>query len=123
MDAGSRFIVVPPGAGRRSGDVEFLALSDDTPRLVVCTILVDPWSSGVAPHTHPDEDDAFYVLEGAVTFHTAEGPVVAPTGTFVLATPGVEHGFHNHAGEPARLLNIHSPAGFDLRLLGARGEL
>jgi mannose-6-phosphate isomerase-like protein (cupin superfamily) len=123
MGAAGRLIVIPPGGGRRSGDVEFLATSNDTPRLVVCTILLDPWSSGVPTHVHVDEDDAFYVLEGAVTFQGEDGAVVVSAGGFVLAPAGVEHGFHNHTGETVRLLNIHSPAGFDLRFLGERGEL
>jgi quercetin dioxygenase-like cupin family protein len=115
-----RLLVVRPGAGKRSGDVEFLATSDDTPRLNVCTILIDPWSKGVPPHEHAGEDDAFYVLEGEVTFDGDDGAFVAAAGTFVLARPGVAHGFHNHTGAYARLLNIHAPAGFDVRFLADR---
>ena len=115
-----RLIVRQPGEGVRSGDVVFLATSDDTPRLNVCTILLDPHSKGVPAHVHEGEDDAFYVLEGELTFEGAEGPVTAPAGTFVLAPPGVLHGFHNRTGEPVRLLNIHAPAGFDRRFLADR---
>src|SRR5919206_751292 len=102
-------IVVQPGQGRRSGDVEFLATSDDTPRLVVCTILLDPWSRGVEAHVHQDEDDAFYVLEGELTFEGRGGAVRAPAGSFVLAPAGVEHGLRNETGEPVRILKIHAP--------------
>jgi mannose-6-phosphate isomerase-like protein (cupin superfamily) len=122
MQRNDGLIVVPRGTGRRSGDIEFLAMTEDTQRLTICTILIDPWSSGVAIHTHAGEDDAFYVLEGELTFVGADGPVTAPAGTFVLAPEGVEHGFHNRTGEPARLLNIHSPTGFDRRILASRGE-
>jgi quercetin dioxygenase-like cupin family protein len=121
MQRQERLIVVSPGQGRRSGDVEFLATSDDTPRLNVSTILIDPFSRGVPPHRHAEEDDAFYVLEGEITFVGADGePIAAPAGTFVLAPPGVEHGFHNRTGEPVLLLNIHAPAGFDRRFLADR---
>jgi quercetin dioxygenase-like cupin family protein len=120
-DSTDRLLVVPPGAGTRSGDVEFLATSDDTPRLNVCTILVDPWSTGVPLHEHAGEDDACYVLEGEVTFDGDGEAFVASAGTFVLARPGVVHGFHNHTGAYARLLNIHAPAGFDVRFLADRG--
>jgi len=101
-----RLVVTPPGGGRRSGDVEFLATSDHTPRRTVCTILLDPWSTGVPSHRHDGEDDAFYVLEGALTFEGDGESVVATAGTFVLAPPGVLHGFHNHTGNAVRLLNI-----------------
>jgi mannose-6-phosphate isomerase-like protein (cupin superfamily) len=109
-------VVVRPGQGTISGDVEFLATSDDTPRLNVSTILIDPWSKGVPVHQHADEDDAFYVLEGQLTFVRDDGEVTVPAGTFVLARPGVSHGFHNRTAEPVRLLNIHAPAGFDRRI-------
>jgi mannose-6-phosphate isomerase-like protein (cupin superfamily) len=35
---------------------------------------------------------------------------------FVLAPPGVEHGFRNEQDRPARMLNIHAPAEFDRRI-------
>jgi len=120
MNRPDRLIVVTPGTGVVSGDVEFLATTDDTPRLNVSTILIDPWSTGVDVHQHADEDDAFYVLEGELTFVGDDGPVTAPAGTFVLARPGVNHGFHNRTGEPVRLLNIHTPGGFDRRFLANR---
>jgi mannose-6-phosphate isomerase-like protein (cupin superfamily) len=34
----------------------------------------------------------------------------------VLVPPGVEHTFENRTDTPVRMLNIHAPAGFDLRL-------
>ncbi len=41
----------------------------------------------------------------------------ARAGTFVLVPPGVKHTFRNALDQPTRALNIHAPAGFDLRLL------
>jgi quercetin dioxygenase-like cupin family protein len=117
-----RLIVVPPGGGLRSGDVEFLATSDDTPRLTVCTILLDPYSKGVPAHVHAGEDDAFYVLEGELTVDGGGGPITAPAGTFVLAPAGVRHAFDNRTDKPVRLLNIHAPAGFDRRFLAERDQ-
>jgi mannose-6-phosphate isomerase-like protein (cupin superfamily) len=31
----------------------------------------------------------------------------------VLAPAGIEHGFRNEGDEPARMLNVHAPGGFD----------
>ena len=67
-------------------------------------------------HVHHDEDDAFYILEGELTFEVAGETVKAPAGTFVLVPPGVEHGFRNDGTDPVRILNIHAPAGFDRRI-------
>ena len=41
------------------------------------------------------EDDAFYILEGEMTFFFGDEEVAAPPGTFVLVPPGVAHGFRN----------------------------
>ena len=108
-------IVVRPGEGARVGNVEFLARTADTPRFT-CGIIDFAAGREVEPHAHVDEDDAFYVLEGELTFTVAGEDVSAPAGTFVLVPPGVEHGFRNDGGGAARILNIHAPAGFDRRI-------
>ena len=111
-------VVVLPGSGRRTGNVEFLALSDHTPRFNASVITMAPGKHGPPSHTHDEEDDAFYILDGELVFLLDEGEVAAPEGTFVLVPPGVEHTFLNSLDRPTRVLNIHAPAGFDKRLLG-----
>ena len=112
---GMRAIVVAPGAGRRVGNVEFLARTADTPRFTFGIIDFAPGRE-LEPHVHDDEDDAFYILEGELTFVVDGETVPAPPGTFVLVPPGVEHGFRNDGTGPVRMLNIHAPAGFDRRI-------
>ncbi len=109
-------IVVRPGEGRRVGNVEFLARSADTPRFNLSVITMQPRREGPEMHAHADEDDAFYVLEGELTFLLEEGDVVGGPGTFVLLPPGVRHTFANRGDVVARCVNVHAPAGFDLRL-------
>jgi mannose-6-phosphate isomerase-like protein (cupin superfamily) len=111
-------VVIRPGEGVRFGNVEFLGLSDHSPRVNVSVITMAPNADGPEAHVHADEDDAFYVLDGELTFLLDEGDVAAPTGTFVLVPPGVHHTFRNALDRPTRVLNIHAPAGFDRRLLG-----
>jgi mannose-6-phosphate isomerase-like protein (cupin superfamily) len=67
-------------------------------------------------HEHEDEDDAFYVLDGELTFFVEDEEVAAGPGTFVLVPPGVRHTFANRTDGIVRMLNVHAPAGFDLRL-------
>ena len=98
--------------------MEFLALSEHTPRFNASIITMAPGRHGPEVHVHEDEDDAFYVLDGQLTFFLGDDEVAAPAGTFVLVPPGVMHTFANRTEEPVRILNIHAPAGFDLRLLG-----
>jgi mannose-6-phosphate isomerase-like protein (cupin superfamily) len=111
-------IVVRPGEGTRTGNVEFLALSEDTPRFNLSIITMAPGRHGPDAHVHDDEDDAFYVLDDELTFLLGDEELAAPAGTFVLIPPGVRHTFANRTDRPVRILNIHAPAGFDRRLLG-----
>ena len=110
-------IVVLPGAGRRVGNVEFLALSADTARFTLSIITMAPRRKGPEAHVHDDEDDAFYVLDGELAFVIGDDEIRAPAGTFVLVPPGVVHTFVNRTSRAVRILNIHAPAGFDRRLL------
>jgi mannose-6-phosphate isomerase-like protein (cupin superfamily) len=110
-------VVVVPGAGRHLGNVEFLALSEHTPRFNLSIITMPPGKHGPPAHVHADEDDSFFVLDGEMTFVLGDEEVVAAAETFVLVPPGVLHTFVNHTAEPVRMLNIHAPAGFDRRLL------
>jgi mannose-6-phosphate isomerase-like protein (cupin superfamily) len=111
-----RAIVVRPGEGRRVGNVEFLARSEDTPRFNLAVITMQPHRDGPELHEHDAEDDSFYVLEGELTITADGGEILAGAGTFVLVPPGVPHTFANRTDAVARVLNVHAPAGFDHRL-------
>ena len=108
-------IVVRPGEGHRVGNVEFLARSRDTPRFNLGII---DFGAGreLEQHVHTDEDDSFYVLEGELTVTHDDEAIVAGPGTFVLVPPGVRHGLRNDSDAPVRILNVHAPAGFDVRI-------
>ena len=116
--ASGRVVVVRPGEGHRVGNVEFLARSFDTPRFNLAVITIQPGRDGPGAHAHAGEDDAFYMLEGELVFTVEDEEVVAGPGTFLLVPPGVRHDFSNRTDAVARFVNVHAPAGFDLRLEG-----
>ena len=116
MSDAPRAVIVRPGQGARVGNIEFLARTSDTPRFNLGVITKQPHSDGPPIHLHEEEDDSFYVLEGEITFIVEDDEVLAGPGTFVLVPPGVRHTFANRGDAVARMLNIHAPAGFDLRL-------
>jgi quercetin dioxygenase-like cupin family protein len=111
-----RAIVVRPGEGHRVGNVEFLARTVNTPRFNLAVITIQPHRTGPGAHAHPAEDDAFYMLEGELVFTVEGEEVVAGPGTFILVPPGVLHDFANRTDAVARFVNVHAPAGFDMRL-------
>jgi mannose-6-phosphate isomerase-like protein (cupin superfamily) len=112
---GSEPVVVQPGEGHVVGNVEFLARTADTPRFNFSIIEIVAGRE-LEAHVHDSEDDAFYILEGEMTFVFGDEEASAGPGAFVLVPPGVEHGFRNDGDSPVRMLNIHAPGGFDRRI-------
>jgi quercetin dioxygenase-like cupin family protein len=75
------------------------------------------------PHVHHEHTDAFYVLEGELTFQLGREAktVTVPAGGFVAAPPGLAHSFRNNSDRPARWLTIHAPdGGFAAFMRGTR---
>src|SRR4051812_8566786 len=61
-------------------------------------------------HIHTHEDEAWYVLDGQMTFYVGDETFTAPTGSFVYAPQGLPHTFTVDV-EPTRVLVFASPAG------------
>ena len=61
-------------------------------------------------HIHLAAAEAFYVVEGRITFWLDEEIVDCAGGDFVLAPGGVAHSFANRGDADARVLILHSPA-------------
>lgn len=64
-------------------------------------------------HVHHHEDEAFYILEGAIRGILGDQPWYAGPGTFVWLPRGIPHGYTVVGEEPARTLVIAVPSGFD----------
>ena len=123
MDADD--VLVQPGGGETISDRErrnvvILAARGD---------ITITWSRYVAGeqgpdlHVHREHTDAFYVLEGELTFAVGPGAerIAVPAGGFVAVPPGVVHTFANESGAEARWLNLHAPdSGFAVYMRGAR---
>jgi mannose-6-phosphate isomerase-like protein (cupin superfamily) len=67
----------------------------------------------VPPHTHSMEDELSYVLSGRIGVRIGDEIAEAGAGTYVYKPCGVPHTFWNPTDEPARLLEIITPAGFE----------
>lgn len=63
-------------------------------------------------HIHHREDEAWYILDGQMTFYVADESIEARTGSFVFAPMGIPHTFTVDV-EPTRVLVFASPAGFE----------
>jgi len=72
-----------------------------------------PGATGAAPHIHHGHAEHFHVLDGLITFGTADGTVTLGAGGTVSVPAGAVHGFANTCAEPARCLVMLSPAGYE----------
>ncbi len=95
---GGRFTmkVAEADAGGRFALVEALAFRATEPPL----------------HIHHKEDEAWYVLDGHMTFYVGDAVLEADAGSFVFAPSGIAHTFTVDV-EPTRVLVLASPAGFE----------
>jgi mannose-6-phosphate isomerase-like protein (cupin superfamily) len=64
-------------------------------------------------HRHTREDEYSYVLEGRMGALLGDEVLVAEPGDLVFKPRGQWHTFWNAGDEPARILEIISPAGFE----------
>ncbi len=83
-------------------------------------------------HSHDTENEIFYVLEGAITFHCGGETFELEKGGFIYLPHGIEHGYTIHHADPVRLMVITSPVrdgasggwgGFVADLESGQGEL
>ena len=65
------------------------------------------------PHTHSREDEFSYVLEGIVGVKLGDQEFLVSSGSYIVKPRGIPHAFWNPGSEPARLLEIIAPAGFE----------
>jgi mannose-6-phosphate isomerase-like protein (cupin superfamily) len=76
---------------------------------------LEPHTAGPGAHSH-EEDDVFFVLEGAMHFLIGDKWIEAPKGSFVLAPGGLTHDFENRSGARAGALNLSIPGDFEANM-------
>ena len=73
-----------------------------------------PPGAGPNPHSHPEFEEIFYVLEGEVEFKSESGSYTAKENSFIrIPKGGTVHGFKNRTNSNAKLLCTVIPAGLD----------
>jgi quercetin dioxygenase-like cupin family protein len=103
-----------PGSGRGTWAMqslfEHLLEPGESTRLGVALVTQPP---GVATplHTHAYEAEAFYVLEGRLSYQAGDDLFELYDGCFIHLPQGVPHAFRIRGESPARLLALTAPAG------------
>jgi mannose-6-phosphate isomerase-like protein (cupin superfamily) len=75
--------------------------------------VVSPPGSSVPKHLHLVMDELFYVLDGTVEFNFADHVERIKKGGMVFVPRGEVHGFRNAGVTLSKMLDIHSPGGFE----------
>jgi mannose-6-phosphate isomerase-like protein (cupin superfamily) len=74
---------------------------------------MSPWALAAPLHRHSREDEYSFVLEGKMGALLGDEELVAGPGDLVHKPRDQWHTFWNAGDEPARILEIISPAGFE----------
>ena len=88
------------------------------------SIVEHPMEPGklVPPHIHYKEDELSYVVSGRIGVRIGDRDYTAGPGSYVFKPRGIPHTFWNPGPEPAHLIEIITPAGFE-NFFAELGEL
>jgi mannose-6-phosphate isomerase-like protein (cupin superfamily) len=64
-------------------------------------------------HVHPESDETFVVLDGALLLHAAGQTHAVTAGGSLFVSRGTPHTFATRPGDAARFVAIHTPGGFE----------
>jgi quercetin dioxygenase-like cupin family protein len=114
MTARGKVVVLGPGRGRefRIGADRIWTKGEPSERSESFSVIEYEGAAGVPgppPHLHRTFEEAWYILEGQVTFREENQTVTATPGTYLLVPRGVPHSFQVDGPHPARWLGIFSP--------------
>ena len=98
------------GAG---DEYRYLATGKDTDGGYFLVEARVPPAGGPPLHRQTREEEAFYVLEGELTFYGEGEAIVAGPGTYLNVPKGARHRFRNNGERPARMLFFFTPAGIE----------
>ena len=101
---------LPPDSGRRFGSgITVKVDSGQSPDFVAFESELPPGWAGTPSHVHQAYDEAFYVLDGAVTFAVDGVSREWSARSFVFVPRGAAHGFTNPGASSAKVLIVTSP--------------
>jgi mannose-6-phosphate isomerase-like protein (cupin superfamily) len=115
---GPQPIVLGPGEGRsyEMGRLRAVFKADGAEtgdRYAVSEWLMEPGFDGVGAHSHEANDEIFFVIAGRPEMLVGEDWRAVETGAFLRIPAGVMHDFRNLSDQPAALLNVFIPGGFE----------
>lgn len=100
--------------GVAGGNYRIILSGDQTNHAYVVIEMLVPPGGGPPPHSHPDTQEMFYLMEGELEFKTEAGKSILKEGGFVnIPLGGAIHCFKNISNRYARMLCTVVPAGLE----------
>ena len=100
-----------PATWAMGGLFERVAGGAETGGLLDASLVTQP--PGIAPplHVHTREAEAWYLLEGTLTYQAGDERVDLEPGGFIYLPQGLPHGFRTTGTAPVRYLALALPGG------------
>jgi quercetin dioxygenase-like cupin family protein len=118
-----RPVMTEPGTGRAtwamSSLFEHLVEGGATGGALGVALVTQPPGVATPLHTHAHEAEAFYLVEGRMSYQAGDELFEMHDGCFIYLPRSVPHAFRIRGDRPARILAITQPAG----LLGLYDEV
>ena len=111
-------IVLYPGQGVSvvypvGGSLTFKVRGSETNGALLALETIAAAGEGPPLHTHAQEDELLYVLDGHFQFRLDDQLHEGPAGTCMYIRRGIPHTWRNVSDEPARMLVVFTPAGME----------
>jgi mannose-6-phosphate isomerase-like protein (cupin superfamily) len=119
----ARAVMTEPGSGRGTWAMgslfEHLVEGDATDGALGVAMVTQPPGIATPLHRHTNEAEAFYLVEGRMSYRAGEETFELYDGCFIFLPTGLPHAFRIRGEAPARILALTAPAG----LLGLYDEV
>lgn len=105
----------PAGSGRATWAMgslfEHLLSSADSGGALGMALVTQPPGTATPLHRHSNEAEAFFLLDGSMTYRAGDQTFHLSTGDFIWLPSGLPHAFRVTGSRPVRFLGFTSPGG------------
>jgi len=90
---------------------EHLLSSADSGNALGMALVTQPPGTATPLHRHTHEAEAFYLLDGSMTYRAGDQTFRLSTGDFIWLPAGLPHAFRVTGSAPVRFLGLTAPGG------------
>lgn len=111
--SGTGVVMRPPGTGPATWAMgslfEHLVSADQTDGQLGIALVTQPPGTATPLHRHTHEAEAFYLLDGTMTYRAGEHTYHLEAGCFIYLPKGLPHAFRVTGDHPVKFLGLTVP--------------